>query len=129
MRFLAPFVSLAASLKVTPCSSRRTAASWNSLVNKLPDNPLTKFFSVWILSLTCLCQNGGEYTQGLELLDHANDEETDAARHPVVSVWAIDRFQTVSNLSETDNGTRHSYSAGRNLFMNEPQEMRSRRRQ
>src|SRR5271154_3820655 len=35
----------------TPCSSRRTAASLNSLVNVLLDNPMTQFSFEWILSL------------------------------------------------------------------------------
>src|SRR5260370_37035565 len=50
----------AASPIETPCSSRRTAASLNSLVNNLRDNPMTQFSFKWILSLNCLCQNCGQ---------------------------------------------------------------------
>src|SRR5471030_980038 len=50
----------AASPMETPCSSRRTAASLNSFVNNLRDNPMTQFSFKWILSLNCLCQNWGQ---------------------------------------------------------------------
>src|SRR5262249_33175814 len=43
----------------TPCSSRRTAASLNSLVNILLDNPMTQFSFGWILSLNWLSQLWG----------------------------------------------------------------------
>src|SRR5450755_2251482 len=44
----------------TPCSNRWTAASLNSLVNILLDNPMTQFSFEWILSLNCLCQKWGQ---------------------------------------------------------------------
>jgi len=44
----------------TPCSSRRTAASLNSLVNILLDNPMTQFSFEWILSLNRLCHKWGQ---------------------------------------------------------------------
>src|ERR1700687_3524259 len=50
----------AASPMDVPCSSRRTAASLNSFVNNLRDNPMTQFSFKWILSLNCLCQNWGQ---------------------------------------------------------------------
>src|ERR1019366_775791 len=50
----------AASPIETPCSSRRTAASLNSLVNNLRVNPMTQFSFEWILSLNCLCQKRGQ---------------------------------------------------------------------
>jgi hypothetical protein len=50
----------AASPIKTPCSSRRTTASLNSLVNNLRDNSMTQFSFKWILSLNCLCQNWGQ---------------------------------------------------------------------
>src|ERR1700681_4601659 len=43
----------------TPCSSRLTAASLNSLVNILLDNPMTQFSFEWISSLNWLCQKWG----------------------------------------------------------------------
>src|SRR5579864_3449506 len=44
----------------TPCSSRWTAASLNSLVNILLDNPMTQFSFEWILSLNWLSQKWGQ---------------------------------------------------------------------
>src|ERR1700681_958022 len=44
----------------TPCSSRLTAASLNSLVNILLDNPMTQFSFEWISSLNWLCQKWGQ---------------------------------------------------------------------
>src|SRR6202011_976139 len=43
-----------------PRSSRCTAASLNSLVNILLDNPMTQFSFGWILSLNWLCQHCGQ---------------------------------------------------------------------
>src|SRR5258706_1047739 len=43
-----------------PRSSRCTAASLNSLVNILLDNPMTQFSFGWILSLNWLCQKWGQ---------------------------------------------------------------------
>src|ERR1700682_1349718 len=43
-----------------PRSSRCTAASLNSFVNILLDNPMTQFSFEWILSLNCLCQPRGQ---------------------------------------------------------------------
>ncbi len=40
--------------------SRFTAASLNSLVNILLDNPMSQFSFGWILSLNQLCQKGGQ---------------------------------------------------------------------
>src|SRR6202042_1712486 len=65
----------------TPCSSRRTAASLNSLVNILLDNPMTQFSFEWILSLNWLCQKWGQ-VQALSVkssfigLGHANRHRT-----------------------------------------------------
>src|ERR1700736_5466266 len=50
----------AASVIETPCSSRRTAASLNSFVNCLRDNPMTQFSIRWILSLNRLSQKSGQ---------------------------------------------------------------------
>jgi hypothetical protein len=50
----------ATSASETPASSRRTAASLNSLVNCLRDNPMTQFSIHWILSLNRLCQKWGQ---------------------------------------------------------------------
>src|ERR1035437_2334800 len=43
-----------------PRFSRCTAASLNSLVNILLDNPMTQFSFEWILSLNSLCQKWGQ---------------------------------------------------------------------
>src|SRR5271163_1971739 len=43
-----------------PRSSRCTAASLNSLLNILLDNPMTQFSFEWILSLNWLCQKWGQ---------------------------------------------------------------------
>src|ERR1039457_1270851 len=58
----------AASPMETPCSSRRTAASLNSFVNILLDNPMTQFSFEWILSLNSLCQKWGQVHDHLEHL-------------------------------------------------------------
>jgi hypothetical protein len=44
----------------TPCSNRWTAASLNSLLKILLDNPMTQFSFEWILSLNWLCQKWGQ---------------------------------------------------------------------
>src|SRR5262245_7211547 len=50
----------AASPMDTPCSSLRTAASLNSFVNCLRDNPMTQFSIQWNLSLNRLSQFWGQ---------------------------------------------------------------------
>ena len=64
----------------TPCSSRRTAASLNSLLNCLRANPMTQFSIRWNLSLNHLSQNWGqvqlpwakndEYYDGVDSIDN-----------------------------------------------------------
>jgi hypothetical protein len=44
----------------TPCSIRRTAASLNSFVNCLRDNPMTQFSIQLKMSLIHLSQNWGQ---------------------------------------------------------------------
>src|SRR5665213_838803 len=50
---------------VLPRSSRCTAASLNSFVNILLDNPMTQFSFGWILSLNRLCQKWGQVHSGV----------------------------------------------------------------
>jgi hypothetical protein len=57
----------ATSANDTPASSRPTAASLNSLVNCLRDNPMTQFSIHWILSLNQLCQKWGQVQTGTML--------------------------------------------------------------
>jgi hypothetical protein len=55
-----------------PCrSSRCTAASLNSLVNILLDNPMTQFSFGWILSLNWLSQKWGQVQSALRPICHS----------------------------------------------------------
>ena len=62
--------ALAISPMEIPCSSHRTAASLNSLVNILLDNPMTQFSFEWILGLNCFCQKWGQVQSSDECLPY-----------------------------------------------------------
>ena len=64
----ADFHPRATSASDTPASNRRTAASLNSLVNCLRDNPMTQFSIHWILSLNRLSQKWGQVQAAILLL-------------------------------------------------------------
>ena len=78
----------------TPRSSRCTAASLNSFVNILLDNPMTQFSFEWILSLNWLCQKWGQ-VQGDPLSASTLNGSMSSSRSPrswffILSAFARD---------------------------------------